>query len=193
MLAMQGYTRLATGKRDANWEIQVPIRISLVQHAYTRTYIADWQKNAKKDSNRRMKLHTHIYIYTYLDKVCEKSKTQTIQEQSTVSRSIRCIQNITPKRYALCKKSTTRIYIYMFIFCIHIYISAYLHSTHTIRKHHVFEIIDAITAISLSCTYETMRPQGLHILKCTRKLFNSIHKKYQKITYFHVKTHDEKI
>ena len=197
LLAMQGYTRLATGKRDANWEIQVPIRISLVQHAYTRTYIADWQKNAKKDSNRRMKLHTHtyIYIYTYLDKVCEKSKTQTIQEQSTVSRSIRCIQNITPKRYALCKKSTTRIYIYiyMFIFCIHIYISAYLHSTHTIRKHHVFEIIDAITAISLSCTYETMRPQGLHILTCTRKLFNSIHKKYQKITYFHVKTHDEKI
>ena len=85
------------------------------------------------------------------------------------------------------------IYIYMFIFCIHIYISAYLHSTHTIRKHHVFEIRDAITAISLSCTYETMRPQGLHILTCTRKLLNSIHKKYQKITYFHVKTHDEKI
>ena len=140
-------------------------------------------------------IHIYIYIYTYLDKVCEKSKTQTIQEQSTVSRSIRCIQNITPKRYALCKKSTTRIYIYiyMFIFCIHIYISAYLHSTHTIRKHHVFEIRDAITAISLSCTYETMRPQGLHILTCTRKLFNSIHKKYQKITYFHVKTHDEKI
>ena len=66
LLAMQGYTRLATGKRDANWEIQVPIRISLVQHAYTRTYIADWQKNAKKDSNRRMKLHTHTYIYIYI-------------------------------------------------------------------------------------------------------------------------------
>ena len=52
LLAMQGYQPCATGKRDANWEIQVPIWINLAQQTNTRTYIVDWQKELPRERAR---------------------------------------------------------------------------------------------------------------------------------------------